>query len=58
MWGGEEEEDDDEEEEDNYKTVNDHIIFLIDARPEMFAVNKNNEVIVVQEINNPNAIHI
>jgi hypothetical protein len=49
MWGKDENDGSDEEneDEDNYKTVNDHIIFLIDARPDMFLKNNNGEVFII-----------
>lgn len=44
-WGDNEENDEEEEEiDDSYKTVDDHIIFLIDAREPMFQPNKVGEV--------------
>ena len=44
-WGDNEEIDEEEEEiDDSYKTVDDHIIFLIDAREPMFQPNKVGEV--------------
>lgn len=43
-WKDDAEDDDDEENEDDYKSSEDRIIFLIDARSNMFEKNKTGEI--------------
>jgi hypothetical protein len=48
-WGQDDSEEagnQEDEEDDLYKSVNDHLIFLIDARRNMFKSNKQGEVTI------------
>jgi hypothetical protein len=46
-WKNEDEEEDVEEDDEEYKSYDDHIIFLIDSRKDMFAQNSKGEVILI-----------
>ena len=46
-WNNEEEEEDGQEDESEFKSFDDHIIFLIDSRRDMLKPNSKGEIIIV-----------
>ncbi len=46
-WSGRDEEEEDEEDESEYKSFDDHLMFLIDVRKDMLGKNSLGEVILL-----------
>lgn len=50
QWSNEEEEEEEDVDESEYKTFEDHIIFLIDGRKDMYKSNSKGEIMIVNAL--------